>query len=155
VVQSLVHTHVNEILLLGKTLASNGSINMAAVTSCVRETAMQQKQMLQQMHEILDNMADIQRLQLPPNAVLQVGVRLADNNQSLFTLETLHKKAYEFSRELSVVSLGKALMTLHKELCTPEGIDRSATRSQLPVTLPSSQVVKEFPRACRRSSLSE
>lgn len=108
----IVQSHSDEVLAIGKTLASNGSINLGSATADLRGAIQVQRNQVSQLREFLNCIRIASKLPLPSDSKLVVGVQRTGEEPSLRELDELFKHIYETSRDVNETSLTEALSRL-------------------------------------------
>lgn len=109
-VKEVVRSHADEILAMGQTLASNGSLNVSSTTAELRVVIQSQRNQVSQLRMLLEAMRSAKTLPLPKGGTLVIGVAM-DNAVSVgyTTLDSVMASVYNESRELNENSLSIAL----------------------------------------------
>ena len=108
--QDVVRAHSDEILAIGQTLASNGSMSVASVTAELRKSIQNQRNQVTQLRLFLDSMRATTSLPLPEGAVITIGLRTKDGEElKARNLDELFKNVYETAREVNDTNLMNAL----------------------------------------------
>tara|TARA_B110001452_G_scaffold4263_1_gene3936 strand:- start:3440 stop:4249 length:810 start_codon:yes stop_codon:yes gene_type:complete len=108
----IVRSHSDEILAIGQTLASNGSLNVSSATADLRVAIQGQRNQVSQLRVFLESVKTASSLPLPKGSKLVIGVRQADGEPSVRELDELFKQIYEESRDVNESSLTTALSKL-------------------------------------------
>lgn len=108
----IVRSHSDEILAIGQTLASNGSLNVSSATADLRVAIQGQRNQVSQLRVFLESVKTASSLPLPKGSKLVIGVRQEDGEPSVRELDELFKHIYEESRDVNESSLTTALSKL-------------------------------------------
>ena len=114
----IVRSHSDEILAIGKTLASNGSLNLSSATADLRVAIQGQRNQLSQLRVFLESVKTASSLPLPKGSKLVIGVRQEDGEPKVRELDELFKHIYEDSRDVNESSLTTALSKLFLSTAT-------------------------------------
>lgn len=108
----IVRSHSDEILAIGQTLASNGSLNLSSATADLRVAIQGQRNQVSQLRVFLESVKTASSLPLPKGSKLVIGVKQTDGEPSVRELDELFKHIYEESRDVNESSLTTALSKL-------------------------------------------
>lgn len=109
---NIVRSHSDEVLAIGQTLASNGSLNVSSATADVRMAIQGQRNQVSQLRVFLDCLKTASALPLPKGCKLVLGVKSEDSSVDLRELDDLFRYIYETSRDVNETSLSDALSKL-------------------------------------------
>lgn len=111
-VKEITRAHSDEILALGQSLASEGSLNVASTTAELRSAIQGQRNQVSQLRMFLESIKEASALPLPKGGKLVVGVLSESGEHDLTTLDDILKMVYEASRDVTDESLASVLSTL-------------------------------------------
>ena len=109
-ITDVVRAHSDEVLAIGQTLASNGSLNVSSATADLRIAIQNQRNQISQLRVFLDCVKMASNLPLPQGSKLVVGVkREGSEHDDVRELDELFAHIYETSRDVNEMSLVDAL----------------------------------------------
>ena len=108
----IVRSHSDEILAVGQTLASNGSLNVSSATADLRVAIQGQRNQVSQLRVFLECVKTASNLPLPRGSKLVVGVKQEDGELCVREIDELFAHIYEESRDVNECSLTTALSKL-------------------------------------------
>lgn len=111
-VREIVRSHADEILAVGQTLSSNGSLNVASVTAELRAAIQTQRNQVSQLRALLEVVNAVQTLPLGKDSKIVIGVSAREGEARTCDLDKFMSKVFQKSRELNEKSLCDALSSL-------------------------------------------
>lgn len=112
-VSEILRPHADEVLAIGQTLASNGALNVAAVTTDLRVEIQSQRNQISQLRILLDAIKSSRGLPLPSGSKLVIGVcSKSEGTPTIKDIDQVMKTVYSISRELNETSLSDAINRL-------------------------------------------
>lgn len=112
-VGEILRPHADEVLAIGQTLASNGALNVASVTTELRVAIQSQRNQISQLRVLLEAIKSARSLPLPKGGKLVLGM-CSDTGETpeLKDIDQVLKSVYSTSRELNETSLSDAITKL-------------------------------------------
>lgn len=112
-VADIVRSHSDEVLAVGKTLASNSSLNVSSVTTELRVAIQTQRNQVSQLRALLETIRSADTLPLPKGSKLVIGLMREPGSPPDFKeTDELMRNVYCHDRELNETSLSDALSRL-------------------------------------------
>ena len=119
----IVRAHSDEILAIGQTLASNGSLSVSSATAELRVAIQNQRNQVKQLRVFLESIHTVEGLPLPKGSKITVGIHTEDSKDyGMRNLDDILKTVYETAREVNDATLSDALSKMflpHREGMSP------------------------------------
>lgn len=116
-VKEIMRSHSDEVLAIGKTLASNGALNLASSTTELRIAIQKQRNQVSQLRMFLEAVRSAETLPIPGGGKIVVGVMVDDGIPTTYELDDVMSSVYQEARELNEASLSTALSKLMNTSC--------------------------------------
>lgn len=124
----ILRSHADEVVAVGQSLASTGSMNVAAATTELRVAIQHQRSQVSQLRSLLDAVATASSLPLDKGGSIVVGVADEAGERTLKVDEVM-QSIYSEGRELNETSLASALSRLFlSETASPDVEPRQFSR---------------------------
>jgi hypothetical protein len=133
-VNAVMRPHSNEVLAMGQTLASNGSLNVAATTAEVRTAVQGQRNQISQLRSFLEALKEGTSLPLPEGSKLVVGVQESDGDVHVRSLDEVLTAVLRDDRDVTETGLSRLLGSMFlgaendSRKSDPKFLRRNATR---------------------------
>ena len=110
--KEIVRSHSDEILAVGQTLSSNGSLNVASATAELRVAIQNQRSQVSQLRLLLEAVKSVETLPLPKDGRIVIGVSIGESEPVTHDLDSVMSSVFNEARELNDSSLSTALSSL-------------------------------------------
>lgn len=131
-VNVVVRSHADEVLAIGQTLASNGSLNVASATAEMRAAVQGQRNQVSQLRSFMEALREGVSLPLPKGSKLVIGVQESEGEVRVRSLDEVLASVYQDDRDVTEAGLSRILasMFLGAETASPDlkFVRRDATR---------------------------